>query len=56
MEEQKLKRKIKNLTSNLAQQEAERTGKDYHECISPALDEACRRLGVSEKEYIKIFI
>jgi hypothetical protein len=56
MEKQEIKRKVKNLAAELARQEAERTGKDYHECISNALDEACERLGISRKNYIKMFL
>lgn len=56
MGENDLKRNVKNLAAELALQEAERTGKDYHECISGALDEACKRLGVNRKEFILMFI
>lgn len=51
-----LKNKVKNLAAELALQEAEETGKDYTECISKALDDACTRLGVNRKEFIKMFI
>lgn len=54
--ENDIKRKVKNLAAELARQEAEETGKDYHECISTALDEACERLGVNRKNYIKMFL
>lgn len=51
-----LKSKIINLAAELARQETDRTRKDYTSCISTALDEACLRLGVSKKEFIKMFI
>lgn len=51
-----LRSKVKNLAAELARQEAERTGEDYKKCISSALDEACTRLGVDRKEFIKMFI
>jgi hypothetical protein len=50
------KEKVKSLAAELAQQEVERTGKDYQECISWAIDEACERLGVSKKEFIMMFL
>lgn len=49
------KRKVIALASELAYQESERTGKDYTECINDALDEACERLGVGRKEFIRMF-
>lgn len=51
-----LRNKVINLVCKSAQQEAESTGKDYRECISKALDEACIRLGISRKDFIKMFI
>jgi hypothetical protein len=56
MKDKDLKNKVKNLAAELALQEAERTGKDYKECISSSLDEACIRLDVNRKEFIKMFI
>lgn len=51
-----MRSRVINLTCKIAQQEAERTGKSYKECISRALDEACLRLGINTKEFIKMFI
>jgi hypothetical protein len=44
------------LASSLAQQESEKSGQSYTKCISKGLDEACIRLGVSKKDFIKMFI
>lgn len=44
-----LRRKVINLATELAQEEVERTDKDYKVCIDKALDEACIRLGVNRK-------
>lgn len=43
---EELKRKIINLATSLTLQESAMTGKDYTECISEALNEACIRLRV----------
>jgi hypothetical protein len=56
MPEDELRKKIKNLAAELARQNSEETGKDYNECISEALDEACERLRVNRKNFIKMFI
>jgi ubiquitin len=56
VESKDIKLKVKNLAAELARQEVERTGKDYHKCISNALDEACERMGIKRKEYIRLFI
>jgi hypothetical protein len=56
IKEDDLKRKVKSLAAELARQQAEETGKDYHECISAGLDEACERLGVNRKSFIKMFL
>lgn len=53
---EELRRKVINLAAKLAQREAEESGQDYTKCISKALDEACIRLGVNRKQFIKIFI
>lgn len=53
---QKLKKKVRDLATSLALQKSERTGKDYTECINTALDEACKRLGISSTEFIKMFL
>jgi hypothetical protein len=56
MKENDLKIKVKNLAAELARQQAEETGKNYHECISAGMDEACERLGVNRKSFIKMFL
>lgn len=56
MKDNDLKVKVKNLAVELARQQAEENGKDYHDCISNALDEACKRLGVNSKDFIKMFL
>lgn len=56
MEDKELKKKVKNLAAELARQQSEETGKDYADCISTALDEACERLGINRKAFIKLFI
>lgn len=53
MIDKKLRNKVKNLAAELARQEAERTGKDYKECTSNALEEACIRLEVDQREFIE---
>lgn len=51
-----MRRKVIALATSLALQESEETGSDYTKCISKALDEACLRLGVNRKQFIKMFI
>lgn len=51
-----LKSRVIQLASSLAQQIAERNGQDYTKCISKGLEEACVRLGISRKDFIKMFI
>lgn len=51
-----LRRKVVNLAAELAQQEVEEKGKSYTECISNGLDAACIRLGVSRKQFIRMFL
>lgn len=52
---EELRRKVINLATSLALQETDRTGKDYTECINGALDEACERLKVNRKDFIRMF-
>lgn len=56
MSNKELRRNVLNLAAKLAQQEQERTGKSYNKCIGQALDEACTRLSISKKMFIKMFI
>jgi hypothetical protein len=56
MDMKELRRKVVNIAAELAQQEVERTGKDYKACIDKALDEACIRLGVNRKQFIEMFL
>jgi len=56
MSNKELRRNVISLTAKLAQQEQERTGKSYNGCIGQALDEACTRLSISRKMFIKMFI
>ncbi|WDU84227.1 hypothetical protein [Caloramator sp. Dgby_cultured_2] len=51
-----LRKQVLNLATALALQETERTGEDYTRAINKALDEACIRLGVNHKDFIKMFI
>ncbi|MFX0547934.1 hypothetical protein ACOAKC_01235 [Hathewaya histolytica] len=50
-----LKNEVLSLACNIAQDTSERTGKDYEECMSWALDEACRRLNVRAEQFIRLF-
>lgn len=56
MNNKELRRNVITLASKLAQQEQERTGENYNKCIGQALDEACTRLSISRKMFIKMFI
>ncbi|MCM0648668.1 hypothetical protein NBE98_09805 [Clostridium swellfunianum] len=56
MKKNDLRNEVKNLATKLATEEVERTGKDYHDCISAALDKACDILGVSKKKFVTMFI
>lgn len=56
MSNKELRRNVINLASKLAQQEQDRTGENYSKCIGQALDEACTRLSISRKMFIKMFI
>jgi hypothetical protein len=50
-----LKRQVINLATILALRESE-SGQDYTKCISNALDEACYRLNIDRKQFIKMFV
>lgn len=50
------RKKVINLATVIALQESGRTGTDYSTCINNALDEACERLQVNRKEFIKLFL
>jgi len=56
MSNKELRRNVISLAGKLAQQKYERTGKAYTECIGQALDEACLRLSINKKEFIRMFI
>lgn len=51
-----MRKKVIALATSLALQESERIGSDYTKCINKALDEACLRLGIDRKEFIRMFI
>lgn len=53
---EELKNKVVNLAITLALQESEGYGTDYSTCTNKALDEACLRLEVNRKEFIKLFL
>ncbi|MDO6353987.1 hypothetical protein Q3V94_02665 [Caloramator sp. CAR-1] len=55
-ESRELRKQVIALATALALQETERTGEDYTRAINKALDEACIRLGVNHKDFIKMFI
>ncbi|MDO6353550.1 hypothetical protein Q3V94_00435 [Caloramator sp. CAR-1] len=55
-ESRELRKQVIALATALALQETERTGEDYTKAINRALDEACKRLGVNHKDFIKMFI
>ncbi|GAA0115704.1 hypothetical protein [Clostridium senegalense] len=52
----KLRKQVIDLAISIALRESENTGKKYTACISKALDESCRILGVNRKQFIKMFI
>ena len=51
-----IRSKLINMATSLALQESEETGKCYKECTSDALEEACLRLNIDKKEFLKMFI
>jgi hypothetical protein len=51
-----LKRKVASLAATLAQEKSETTGAKYEECIGPAIDKACRTLGITSKTFIKMYL
>jgi hypothetical protein len=51
-----LRKKVIELTATLALGDTEKTGEDYKTAISKALEESCKRLDISNKEFIKMFI
>ena len=51
-----LRRKVINLASSLAYEETKETGEDYNVVISKSLQEACKRLDIDHKQFIKLFI
>lgn len=52
----KIRKKVLSLATSLALQETAEKGTDYSEAISKALDEACKRLNIEHKDFIKMFI
>lgn len=52
----KIRKKVLSLATSLALQETAENGTDYSEAISKALDEACKRLNIEHKDFIKMFI
>jgi len=51
-----IRKQVLSLATSLALQETAEKGIDYSEAISKAIDEACKRLNVEHKEFIKMFI
>lgn len=51
-----IRKQVLSLATSLALQETAEKGIDYSEAISKAIDEACERLNVKHKEFIKMFI
>ncbi|SHF16996.1 hypothetical protein [Caloramator proteoclasticus] len=51
-----IRKQVLSIATSLALQETERTGEDYSKALNKALDEACIRLGIEHKEFIKMFI
>ncbi|GEM_PF-1754729 len=51
-----LKRKVASMAAKLAQEEAETTGAKYEECIGPAIDMACKNLGITSNVFIKMYL
>lgn len=51
-----LRRKVINLATSIALQETAQSGQDYCKATNKALDEACERIGVDRKQFIKMFI
>jgi hypothetical protein len=51
-----LRKKVINTAVSIALRETEKTGEDYSSIISKALNEACEKLGVERKEFIRMFI
>lgn len=56
MSNKELRKNVISLTAKLAQQTQEKTGESYSKCIGQALGEACTRLSISKKMFIKMFI
>lgn len=52
----KKRKQVLSLATSLALQETAEKGIDYSEAISKALDEACKRLNIEHKDFIKMFI
>lgn len=55
-EEEKIRKMVINLATSLALQESREAGENYTKVISKSLDEACIRLGIEHKDFIKMFI
>lgn len=51
-----LRNKVLSLATELALQKSAEDGTDYTAAIPEALEDACERLGISHKEFIKMFI
>lgn len=52
----KMRKQVLSLATSLALQETAETGQDYSDVLPKALEEACLRLGIEHKEFIKLFI
>lgn len=50
------KNDVLNLARKIAQDENEKYGKKYCECMSEAIDLALKKLNINSKEFINMFI
>lgn len=51
-----MRRNVLSLATSLALQESAEKGTDYTKAIPVALEEACIRLGIDRKQFIKMFL
>lgn len=51
-----IRRQVLALATSLALQTTGEQGIDYTQAISAALDEACLRLSIDKKQFIKLFV
>ncbi|BDR82520.1 hypothetical protein [Clostridium tetani] len=51
-----IKNRVMNLATQLALEKVEVYGKTYYRSNNEAIEEACGRLGINRKDFIKMFI